>query len=113
MINAQRTDDGKFQKFAWPGGYPCYALLADGETLCIDCANGANGSDASDAPSTDAQWRIEAIDVNWEDAEMTCAHCNARIESAYADRAIRIGGGTHERRSIRDRLSRRRQTGIR
>lgn len=80
-----RDTDGTFSKFAWPGGYPIFYLFADGGTCCADCANGKNGSDASDTADTDKQWRLEAYDINWEDSGLYCDHCNARIESAYAE----------------------------
>jgi len=29
-------------------------------------------------------WHVVAMDINWEDAALYCAHSNDRIESAYA-----------------------------
>jgi len=75
-------DDGKFSAYAWPGGYPIFEIMADGETLCVKCAN----SDApvhTDAPNDD--WRIISSEINWEDSELYCVHCGDRIESAYAE----------------------------
>jgi hypothetical protein len=28
---------------------------------------------------------VEALDVNWENPDLYCDHCGARIESAYAE----------------------------
>lgn len=78
--------EGGWPAYAWPGGYPRYYLLADGETMCPACANGQNGSEASADMNTEDQWRLVAYDINWEDSELRCAHCSARIESAYAEK---------------------------
>lgn len=72
-----------FDKYAWPGGYPLYVLMADGDTLCIDCANTEEQARFDNTENTG--WRIQALDVNWEDPQMICCHCHTRIESAYAE----------------------------
>ncbi len=83
-----RTDDGKLIKYAWPGGYPVYYLFADNEVCCADCANGENRSiartDPSDCPD-DKQWTIVASEINYEDNNLYCSHCGAKIDSAYGD----------------------------
>lgn len=73
-------------KYAWPGGYPMFGVTSDGAALCIDCmrkeyrqiayARRHNQSDG---------WLVMAMDINWEDGELTCDHCNKHIESAYAE----------------------------
>lgn len=72
-------------KWAWPGGYPCYFLCADGEALSFDAAEceKAMVEAAIAAPGTDEQWRVIAYEVNWEDTDLYCAHTSAQIESAY------------------------------
>jgi hypothetical protein len=82
MADLHRDDSGEFPAFAWPGGYPIVYVVADGECLCPDCANGKNGSEASET-SDDRSWRLVGCDVHWEGGPETCAHCNAQIESAY------------------------------
>lgn len=69
--------------FAWPGGYPLVYLLADGEILCPDCANGKNGSEAITADADDPGWHVIDCEVCWEGEVGYCAHCNGDIESAY------------------------------
>jgi hypothetical protein len=81
------------------GGYPKYWLTADGGTLsyaackanCARIARAIRG-DASRADrdparfySSDAQWRVVAVDINWEDASMFCDDTGERIPSAYAE----------------------------
>jgi hypothetical protein len=84
MSRLPRNDDGKLPAYAWPGGYPLYYLFADCEVCCPDCANGENGSDASE-DADDRQWKLIACDVNYEDENLFCAHCNKRIKSAYGE----------------------------
>lgn len=73
-------------KYAWPGGYPMFALMADGECLCHQCLID-NAKLIADATCGDGErdWELVACDVNWEDASLYCVHCNERIESAYAE----------------------------
>lgn len=72
--------------YAWPGGYPLYVVMDDGEALSVAAArenwrkivhetlHGLRGG-----------WRAVGVDINWEDAELYCAHTGERIESAYGD----------------------------
>jgi hypothetical protein len=73
-------------KYAWPGGYPLYLVTSDGAALCCDCGRKeykriayAIRHHLSDG------WRVEAADVNWEDTNLYCDHCNTQIESAYGE----------------------------
>ena len=73
------------EPYAWPGGYPMYAILSDGEALCGKCAKDEYerlSQVERDCPDDD-QWRINALSINWEDTELTCAHCSDLVESAY------------------------------
>ena len=70
-----RNDDGTLASWAWPGGYPIYYVDRENNVLCPKCAN--RETDESQAP-------IDA-DVNWEDANLICDDCSARIPSAYAE----------------------------
>ena len=84
MARLTREDDGTLTKYAWPGGYPVFYLVADNGVLCADCANGTNDSDASE-DTDDTQWKLVACDVNWEDESLYCDYCSAQIESAYGE----------------------------
>ncbi len=77
------SNGGKLPKFAWPGGYPMFYIADDGEALCPDCANDPKNPvhEGGDADG----WRLEGYDINYEDAQLFCAHCNKRIESAYGE----------------------------
>ena len=83
QLDAIRGRDGKLSAYAWPGGYPLSYVLNDGEVLCPNCVN-----DATNPVHVGGRadgWRIEGYEINYEDPALYCAHCNARIESAYAE----------------------------
>lgn len=82
------------------GGYPKFWLTADGGELsyaaCLaNCGRIARairgdakraGIDPARFYSWDeAQWRVVACDINWENPDMRCADTGERIESAYAE----------------------------
>lgn len=74
-------------KFAWPGGYPCYFITNDGGALSFEAAK-AERRNILEALCNDhdhSGWRVVAVDINYEDPELFCAHTNERIESAYAE----------------------------
>ena len=73
-------------EYAWPGGYPLFLVTSDGAALCIDCGKKEYRSivwairhNVSDG------WKVEAADINYEDAELYCDHCSNKIESAYGE----------------------------
>lgn len=69
--------------YAWPGGYPMFAVTSDGAALCHRCCQ-SERSAIGFTYGTDG-WVIDALGVNWEDPELYCDHCGERIESAYAE----------------------------
>ena len=71
---------------AWPGGYPLFFLTSDGEALSFETvrAEYAQVSRAVRDKSKDG-WRVVGCTINYEDAELTCAHSGNRIESAYGE----------------------------
>jgi hypothetical protein len=76
------------EPYAWPGGYPVYTVMADGELLCPDCArhnfrqiawatkNGGRGG-----------WQAAGAEVYWEGSDQECACCGTALQSAYGDPA--------------------------
>lgn len=74
------------QPYAWPGGYPLYVLMDDGEALSLAAARTEWSTIVWAVFHDDhSGWFPAAVDVNWEDGELYCAHTNERIESAYAE----------------------------
>jgi hypothetical protein len=73
--------------YAWPGGYPRYAVLEDGAALCVKCCTDEYKLilGHTRTPSTRSGWEYAGADINWEDPELHCDHCGNRIESAYAE----------------------------
>lgn len=69
----------------WPGCYPLFFLLSDGETLSFDSARkNLRAILSSIHHKCNDGWRVVACDVNYEDAEMLCAHSGEPIPAAYA-----------------------------
>ena len=77
--------------YAWPGGYPLYWIMADGNALAFkraarfDCRHVMLEALRD---QNDDEWRPVALEVNWEDSELYCAHSGERIESAYAEDSV-------------------------
>jgi len=72
--------------YAWPGGYPLYWLMADGEACAFDVAKSERRqmleAIAERKIRPHDQWLPIALEVNWEDADLYCAHTGKKIESA-------------------------------
>jgi hypothetical protein len=70
----------------YSSGYPTYWVCDDGEALCHACFVKERRQiiDAVAHKRNDG-FRVVALDINYEDPRCFCAHCNARIESAYAE----------------------------
>ena len=72
--------------YVWPGGYPLYFIAKDDEALCFDCARSQYYQCAySIRHKIKDGWRIVACEINYEDLELYCAHCNKSIPSAYGN----------------------------
>lgn len=68
--------------FAWPGGYPCALLMADGEVIDARAAR-ENYRRIRRAEGRD--WEPVAVFVHWEGAPLICADSGRLIESAYGE----------------------------
>ena len=86
MNNASHVKELIRQPYAWPGGYPLYAITSDGGVLCHKCCKSEFRSivDSIHTDSSDG-WKVEAVTVNWEDTDLFCDHCADPIESAYGE----------------------------
>ena len=72
--------------YAWPGGYPLFFICDDGGVLCCACVNSERRNILESIAGKHSDgWRVVGMDINYEDADLTCDHCNERIESAYAE----------------------------
>jgi len=74
------------QPFAFPGGYPKFAITSDGDALCHECCQFEfRNIITSIRQDLNDGWQVVGVDINWEDPLLFCGHCNQRIESAYAE----------------------------
>lgn len=72
--------------YAWPGGYPRYFVMSDGEALSFkDAKENARQIMEAIRDRDNSGWRVVGVDVNWEDPELYSAHSGERIESAYSE----------------------------
>lgn len=70
--------------YAWPGGYPMMLVMADGECLCWKCYRSEYSLIASEViDDRNDSWQPYGVDINWQDSDLYCAHCNNKIECAY------------------------------
>ena len=71
--------------YAWPGGYPVYAVMDDGESLCPSCVreNVRLILSATHDRDIHSGWYFVGAQVNWEDDSLYCAHCGKPLEPAY------------------------------
>jgi len=74
------------QPYAWPGGYPLFAIAADGGCLCKDCVkDNAKLIIGATRNGFEKDWAVVAVECNWEDEELVCDNCGKPIEAAYCD----------------------------
>lgn len=78
-------EDGTYPAYAWPGGYPIYYIMKDNGILCPDCVNNERPKDLDDEYTDDDRWIVVGQDINYEDADLHCDHCNEKIECAYCE----------------------------
>ncbi len=73
-------------KYAWPGGYPLYLVCDDGGSLCIECSKKEYRQIVySIRHNVRDGWKVEGVNINWEDTYLCCDHCGEKIESAYGE----------------------------
>ena len=73
-------------KYAWPGGYPLYLVMHDGEAMSIDAAR-ENWHQICCSHITNQRddWQVLGVDINWDQTDLLCCHTNEPIESAYGE----------------------------
>lgn len=72
--------------YAWPGGYPMLLVTSDCAALCFSCARKEYRQLAySMRHKLNDGWRVAACDINYENNDLSCDHCNARIPAAYGN----------------------------
>lgn len=73
--------------YAWPGGYPVFFITNDGAALSYEAVKAERQQVVRAIGHRDSfsGWRVVAMDINWEDADLRCEHTGERIESAYGE----------------------------
>lgn len=77
--------------YSFPGCYPVFLAMADATAVCFECARIQARDiftalhDAKRGRFYDPAWRPVACSINYEDSELHCDCCNARIESACGE----------------------------
>jgi hypothetical protein len=68
------------------GGYPLYFITGDGAALSFDAVRSKLRNVIwSIQNKVNDGWRVVAVDINYEDADLYCAHTNNKIPSAYGE----------------------------
>ena len=74
----------RYGQFTQLGGYQMYLLCSDGAPLCFKCGRKELRNILPAIQNEDrGGWRVVAADINYEDNELYCAHCNDKIPAAY------------------------------
>jgi len=72
--------------YAWPGGYQLNLILADGTVLCRSCFKQNYQLIAEDfKDNCNTGWLPLGLEVNWEDPDLRCEHCNTPMPGEYCD----------------------------
>lgn len=72
--------------YAWPGGYPLYLVMNDGDALCFDCGRKEFKCIARDMrDGLGNGWTVAGTDINWADQNCYCSQCGGHIAPAYED----------------------------
>ena len=81
----EKVKDAIRNPYAWPGGYPVYTVMSDGELMCPDCARAEYRliAQATKDQLRDG-WQAEGSAILYEGPEY-CCHCNKELESAYGE----------------------------
>lgn len=85
MKNTESLKNAIRNPFAWPGGYPVYVILDDGEMLCHKCVK-ENYRQLLHSTRNHAKdgWEVIGAEVLWENEDaLVCAHCSSVLEPAY------------------------------
>lgn len=69
------------ERYAWPGGYPLYAVTDDGVAICYKCC-GTERSWIGTTTGSDG-WCVVGMAINWDEGHLLCEHCGDSIESAF------------------------------
>jgi len=73
-------------RFTSLGSYPLFLYTSDGAALCFECAAKEYRQVSTEIREhSNCGFRVVGTEINYEDEDLTCDHCNKPIESAYGD----------------------------
>ncbi len=76
------------EPWAWPGGYPKFLIMSDGEALSIKAARQCWREIVwATLHRERSGWQAIGVDINWE-AVLMCAHTGELIECAYPSETV-------------------------
>ena len=77
------------EPYAWPGGYPVYTVMDDGDLLCPDCARAEFKQIVRDTKmQIGGCWTVLGAEILWEEMDGTpaiCSHCEKKLQTAYGE----------------------------
>jgi len=72
--------------YSWPGGYPLFFIMDDGEALSFKDAEENQEEIIEAIENYDKNgWYPEGIEINYENDDLYSAHSGDKIECAYCD----------------------------
>jgi hypothetical protein len=71
--------------YAWPGGYQCALLMADGESIDAQSARENYRQIRRNMAAASRDWAPCAVFIHWEGEPLICAHSGRAIPSAYGE----------------------------
>lgn len=83
-MTIEEFDTALNNKFAFPGCYPTFLTMQDGDALCMDCAQELANEIRRDIADKFGYYLTPiAHEINWENDTLICCSCNNQIPSAY------------------------------
>lgn len=69
---------------AWPGGYPLYIVMGDGEPLSVKAAKQHWKLIVQDTIAGRGTWQAAGVEANFENTSLACCHNREPIKAVYA-----------------------------
>lgn len=73
-----------FGKFESLGMYEKHWITKNGGVLCFECVT-ENLEQCSDFEAQNPNWFLIGCQINWEDNQLYCDHCNRKINEEYSN----------------------------
>ena len=78
MTDFRNKETGKYDSYAFPGGYEIEYITTDGDVLCANCAN----CEMSETLNPDNSWFVVGAMLDCEhDEPQFCAHCGHAFDA--------------------------------